>query len=349
MKSCLTGAALLRTGFDLPGKKSRIDNLKKETENPNFWKDHEKAKTVQKEIAELEKELKNQSDFETESQNLIEILNLNDEKLLKEVSEKFSLLESRFKKHELKIYLGGKYDKNNAILTISAGVGGRDAQDWASMLFRMYNRFCDSREWELNVLHESLGEEGGVKSATFEVKGSYAYGHLKNEAGVHRLVRISPFSPTKLRHTSFAALEVLPEIEAKDVQIKPEELRIDTFRSSGAGGQNVNKRETAVRITHLPTGIAVAVQTERSQQQNKEKAMQVIASKLQVLQIKKEEAEMSKVQKIKKSAEWGAQIRSYVLHPYQMVKDHRTGHETSQTEKVLNGDLDEFIEAELKS
>jgi len=349
LKSCLTGAALLRTGFDLPGKKSRIDNLKKETENPNFWKDHEKAKTVQKEIAELEKELKNQSDFETESQNLIEILNLNDEKLLKEVSEKFSLLESRFKKHELKIYLGGKYDKNNAILTISAGVGGRDAQDWASMLFRMYNRFCDSREWELNVLHESLGEEGGVKSATFEVKGSYAYGHLKNEAGVHRLVRISPFSPTKLRHTSFAALEVLPEIEAKDVQIKPEELRIDTFRSSGAGGQNVNKRETAVRITHLPTGIAVAVQTERSQQQNKEKAMQVIASKLQVLQIKKEEAEMSKVQKIKKSAEWGAQIRSYVLHPYQMVKDHRTGHETSQTEKVLNGDLDEFIEAELKS
>ena len=338
----------MRTGFDLPGKKSRIDNLKKETENPNFWKDHEKAKTVQKEIAELEKELKNQSDFETESQNLIEILNLNDEKLLKEVSEKFSLLESRFKKHELKIYLGGKYDKNNAILTISAGVGGRDAQDWASMLFRMYNRFCDSREWELNVLHESLGEEGGVKSATFEVKGSYAYGHLKNEGGVHRLVRISPFSPTKLRHTSFAALEVLPEIEAKDVQIKPEELRIDTFRSSGAGGQNVNKRETAVRITHLPTGIAVAVQTERSQQQNKEKAMQVIASKLQVLQIKKEEAEMSKVQKIKKSAEWGAQIRSYVLHPYQMVKDHRTGHETSQTEKVLNGDLDEFIEAELK-
>jgi len=341
----------LRTGFDLPGKKSRIDNLKKETESSDFWKDQEKAKTVKKEIAELEKEIKTQSDFETEVQDLIEILNIaeqeNDEKLLKEVSEKFLLLETRFKKRKLKIYLGGKYDKNNAILTISAGVGGRDAQDWASMLFRMYSRFCDSRKWELNILHESLGEERGVKSVTFEIKGSYSYGYLKNEAGVHRLVRISPFSPTKLRHTSFAALEVLPEIEAKDVEIKTEDLRIDTYRSSGAGGQNVNKRETAVRITHLLTGIAVAVQTERSQAQNRDKAMQVLASKLNALQIKKEEAELSKVQKIKKSAEWGAQIRSYVLHPYQMVKDHRTGYETSQIEKVLDGDLDEFIEAEL--
>ena len=341
----------MRTGFDLPGKKSRIDNLKKETESSDFWKDQEKAKTVKKEIAELEKEIKTQSDFETEVQDLIEILNIaeqeNDEKLLKEVSEKFLLLETRFKKRELKIYLGGKYDKNNAILTISAGVGGRDAQDWASMLFRMYSRFCDSRKWELNILHESLGEERGVKSVTFEIKGSYSYGYLKNEAGVHRLVRISPFSPTKLRHTSFAALEVLPEIEAKDVEIKTEDLRIDTYRSSGAGGQNVNKRETAVRITHLLTGIAVAVQTERSQAQNRDKAMQVLASKLNALQIKKEEAELSKVQKIKKSAEWGAQIRSYVLHPYQMVKDHRTGYETSQIEKVLDGDLDEFIEAEL--
>jgi len=217
------------------------------------------------------------------------------------------------------------------------------------MLLRMYNRFIESRGWKIDVLHESLGEEGGIKSATFEVKGSYAYGYLKNEAGVHRLVRISPFSPSKLRHTSFAALEVLPEIEAKDMEIKPENLRIDTFRSSGAGGQNVNKRETAVRITHLPTGIAVAVQTERSQPQNRDKAMQLLASKLHALQIKKEETELSKVKKIKKSAEWGAQIRSYVLHPYQMVKDHRTNYETSQIQKVLDGDLEEFIEAELKS
>lgn len=271
-----------------------------------------------------------------------------DEKMLKEAAAKFKALEARFNKAEVHVYLSGKYDKNNAIITISAGVGGRDAQDWASMLVRMYSRFAESRKWSIDALHESYGEEGGVKSATLEIKGSYAYGYLKNEAGVHRVVRISPFSATDLRHTSFAAVEVLPEIEPKDIEINPEDLRIDTFRSSGPGGQNVNRRETAIRVTHVPTGIAVAVQSERSQAQNKEKAMQFLASKLQVLQLKKEESELSKNKKIKKSAEWGAQIRSYVLHPYKMVKDHRTGYETSQIQKVLDGDLDEFIEAELK-
>jgi len=314
-----------------------------ETEKSDFWKDLEKTKIIQKEISDLEKEIRNWSDLETEAQNL---LNLADSK---DAAEKFKSLESRFNKLELQTFLSGKYDKNNALLTISAGVGGRDAQDWASMLFRMYNRYCESKDWDVAVLHESLGEEGGIKSATLEVKGSYAYGYLKNEAGVHRLVRISPFSPTKLRHTSFAALEVLPEIEAKDIEIKPEDLRVDLFRSSGAGGQNVNKRETAVRVTHLPTGIAVAVQSERSQQQNREKAMQLLASKLHALQLKKEEEELAKNKKITKSAEWGAQIRSYVFHPYQMVKDHRTDYETSQIEKVMDGDLEEFIEAELKN
>ena len=314
-----------------------------ETENPDFWKDLEKAKIIQKEISDLEKEIRNWSDLETEAQNLLNLADSED------AVEKFKLLESRFNRLELKTFLSGKYDKNNALLTISAGVGGRDAQDWASMLFRMYNRYCESKDWDVAVLHESLGEEGGIKSATLEVKGSYAYGYLKNEAGVHRLVRISPFSPTKLRHTSFAALEVLPEIEAKDIEIKPEDLRVDLFRSSGAGGQNVNKRETAVRVTHLPTGIAVAVQSERSQQQNREKAMQLLASKLHALQLKKEEEELAKNKKITKSAEWGAQIRSYVFHPYQMVKDHRTDYETSQIEKVMDGDLEEFIEAELKN
>lgn len=343
MRNCLTGAALRRTGFDLPAKKIRIENLKKETENPNFWKNLEKAKEIQKEISDLEKEIKTWSDLESEIKSLIELSDFP------EAEKKFRALESKLNKLELAVFLSGKYDKNNALITISAGVGGRDAQDWASMLLRMYQRFCDLRSFKVNILHESLGEEGGVKSVTLEVNGSYAYGYLKNEAGVHRLVRISPFSPNKLRHTSFAAIEVLPEIEAKDIEIKTEDLRVDTFRSSGAGGQNVNKRETAVRITHLPTGIAVAVQTERSQSQNRDKAMQVLASKLHVLQLKKEEGELAKVKKIKKSADWGAQIRSYVLHPYQMVKDHRTGHETSQIEKVLDGDLDEFIESELKN
>ena len=262
--------------------------------------------------------------------------------------EKYKALETKLNKLEFVTFLSGRYDKNNALLTISAGVGGRDAQDWASMLFRMYNRYCESKGWGVAVLHESLGEEGGIKSATLEINGTYAYGFLKNEAGVHRLVRISPFSPTKQRHTSFAALEVLPEIEAKDIEMKTEELRIDTFRSSGPGGQNVNKRETAIRITHLPTGIVVAVQSERSQQQNREKAMQLLASKVHALQLKKEETELSKTKKITKSAEWGAQIRSYVFHPYQMVKDHRTNYETAQIEKVMDGDLEEFIEAELK-
>ncbi|MEK7087274.1 MAG: peptide chain release factor 2, partial [Patescibacteria group bacterium] len=330
-------------GFDLSKKKARIEELKKETEKPDFWKNQENAKTVQKEISELEKEIHFWSDFEAEVNNLLNIADLKD------TEKKLKILEAKFSKAELHMYLSGKYDKNNAILTISAGVGGRDAQDWASMLLRMYSRFIESRGWEMAVLHESLGEEGGIKSVTLEVHGSYAYGYLKNEAGVHRLVRISPFSPNKLRHTSFAALEVLPEIEAKDIEIKMEDLRIDTFRSSGAGGQNVNKRETAVRVTHLPTGIAIAVQTERSQSQNRDKAMQVLASKLYALQLKNEEEELAKNKKIKKSAEWGAQIRSYVLHPYQMVKDHRTGYETSQVNKVLDGDLDEFIEAELKS
>ena len=323
-----------------------------QTENFDFWKNQEEAKNVQKEISDLEKEIKNWSDIETETQNLAEFADLaekeNDEGILNEMAEKLRTLESKFDKLEIQTFLSEKYDKNNALLTISSGVGGRDSQDWASMLFRMYNRFCESKEWEITLLHESLGEEGGIKSATIEVRGSYAYGYLKNEAGVHRLVRISPFSPTKQRHTSFAALEVLPEIEAKDVEMKTEDLKIDTFRSSGPGGQNVNKRETAIRITHLPTGIVVAVQSERSQQQNREKAMQLLASKVHSLQLKKEETELAKSKKITKSAEWGAQIRSYVFHPYQMVKDHRTNYETSQIEKVMDGDLEEFIEAELK-
>lgn len=290
----------------------------------------------------MEKEIRNWSDLETEAQDLLILADSED------AAEQFRALESKFNKLELRTFLSGKYDKNNALLTISAGVGGRDAQDWASMLFRMYNRYCESKGWEVSILHESHGEEGDIKSATLEIRGSYAYGYLKNEAGVHRLVRISPFSPTKQRHTSFAALEVLPEIEAKDIEMKTEDLRVDTFRSSGPGGQNVNKRETAIRITHLPTGIVVAVQSERSQQQNREKAMQLLASKVHALQLKKEETELAKTKKITKSAEWGAQIRSYVFHPYQMVKDHRTDYETSQIEKVMDGDLEEFIEAELK-
>lgn len=234
------------------------------------------------------------------------------------------------------------YAKNKALLNIQAGAGGVDAQDWASMLFRMYQRYASKKGWSFVVLHHSLGEQGGTKSASIELKGDTAYDLLKSESGVHRLVRISPFSAKKLRHTSFALVEILPEIIATEINLNPSDLRFETFRSSGPGGQNVNKLETAVRVTHIPTGTSVAVQSERSQAQNKEKALQVLYSKL----VKRMEAERtSQINELKPnvSIEWGSQIRSYVLHPYQMVKDHRTGVKSSQPDKVLDGDLDKFI------
>lgn len=235
-----------------------------------------------------------------------------------------------------------EYVQNKALLSIFAGAGGVDAQDWASMLLRMYQRYAQKKSWQFSTLHQSFGEQKGIKSASAEIKGADAYDLLKRESGVHRLVRISPFSAKKLRHTSFAMVEILPEIIATEIKLNPTELRFETFRSSGPGGQNVNKLETAVRVTHLPTGTSVAVQSERSQAQNKEKALQVLYSKL----VQRMEAEKAKeVSELKPhvSIEWGSQIRSYVLHPYQMVKDHRTGIKSSQPDKVLDGDLDKFI------
>jgi len=265
-------------------------------------------------------------------------------------------LEGRIAKQEVHTFLAQKYDKANAILTITAGAGGQDAQDWTTMLLRMYERYCEKKGWRVQIVDHSFGEPGpegrtGTKGVSLEITGKYAYGLLRREAGVHRLVRMSPFSAKQLRHTSFAAVEVLPEIDMKEeqkIEIKPDDLEIDFFRASGPGGQNVNKRESAVRITHLPTGISVASQAQRSQQQNKEKAMQILASKL--YQKKEEEAarEAAKLKGQQAAIEWGSQIRSYVLHPYQLVKDVRTNVEVSNTEAVLNGELDEFIEAEIR-
>ncbi len=234
------------------------------------------------------------------------------------------------------------YAKDKTLLSIYAGAGGVDAQDWASMLFRMYQRYVQKKGWQFGILNQSFGEQKGIKSASAEIKGINAYDTLKKESGVHRLVRISPFSAKKLRHTSFAMVEVLPEIIAMEIKLDQNDLRFDIFRSSGPGGQNVNKLETAVRVTHLPTGTSVAVQSERSQAQNKEKALQMLYSKL----VQRMETEKkSQVNELKPTAsiEWGSQIRSYVLHPYQMVKDHRTGTKSSQPEKVLEGDLDKFV------
>lgn len=241
-----------------------------------------------------------------------------------------------------------EYEHNKALLYVYSGAGGVDAQDWASMLLRMYQRYAQNNGWGFTVLSQSFGEQKGIKNAVCEIAGEGVYDILKGESGVHRLVRISPFSAKGLRHTSFALIEVLPEIISKDLKINPNDLRIDTYRSSGAGGQNVNKLETAVRITHIPTGISVAVQSERSQGQNKEKAMQVLISRLAQKMEDAKIKELSELKSEKREIEWGSQIRSYVLNPYQMVKDHRTGIKSSQPDKILDGDLDKFIKPEPK-
>lgn len=276
---------------------------------------------------------------------------------VKGIERKIESFEAKIKEEEFKTFLAGKYDKSSAILSIYAGAGGQDSQDWVTMLLRMYERFCQSRGLKTKILHHSFGEGGGpegrigTKSLTLEIQAPYAYGFLKKESGVHRLVRISPFSPQKLRHTSFALVEVLPEIEKKaekEIKIKPEDLKIDFYRASGPGGQYVNRRETAVRITHLPTGIVAVCQSERLQGQNRERAMKMIYSKLYQLKEKEQKKEISQIKGKAVSASWGNQIRSYVLHPYKLVKDLRTNIETSDVEGVLDGNLDRFIEAEIK-
>jgi peptide chain release factor 2 len=280
----------------------------------------------------------------------LELSQLQDESIRSDISTELSEIETDLEQKEVDVLLSGKYDQNNALLAIHAGAGGVDAQDWAEMLERMYLRWAELKGFKSEILDVSLGEEAGIKSVTIAIEGDYAYGYLRPEKGVHRLVRLSQFDAAHRRHTSFALVEVLPEVENNsDIEINTDDLRIDVYRSSGAGGQNVQKNATAVRITHIPTGIVVTCQNERSQTQNRENAMRVLRSRLLEIKEEQQTATLAELRGEYTKAEWGSQIRSYVLHPYQMVKDHRTNYEVGNAQAVLNGDIDGFIEAYLRS
>ncbi|KKT71680.1 MAG: Peptide chain release factor 2 [Candidatus Uhrbacteria bacterium GW2011_GWE2_45_35] len=314
-----------------------------------FWSNQEKAKAVSKKAADLRGELETWENLKKDLLELKELADLNEENLREEIEAKFVELEKLFSGLEFNTLFAGPHDQSNAIVSIHAGVGGTEAMDWAEMLFRMLTRFAEKKNFNVDILWESRGEEAGYKSITFRVAGRYAFGYLQSEAGVHRLVRISPFDAEKMRHTSFALVEVIPELEEiSETEIDPKDLRIDTFMSGGKGGQSVNTTYSAVRIVHIPTNTTVQCQNERSQQQNKETALKILASKLRHLQEQELAAEKKKLRGEYKSAEWGNQIRSYVLQPYQMVKDHRTDFETPDTQGVLDGDIESFAEAYLR-
>ncbi len=317
-----------------------------------FWDNHKKATEISEELSNLKEEVELWEKLDKEIGELVEMANLvgEDEDLKKEIAEKLKDLEKKLDKEEIKVFLSGKYDKRDAILTIFSGAGGVDAQDWAEMLLRMYLKYAEKHKFKARVMHIAEGQEAGIKNVTLEISGNYAFGHLKREAGVHRLVRLSPFNADNLRQTSFALVEILPDFsEIAQIKINPEDLKIDTYKASGPGGQYVNKTESAVRITHIPTGLVVACQSERLQGSNKEKAMKLLQIKLFQKQLESQEKEKKEIKGEKISAGWGYQIRSYVLHPYKMVKDLRTGVESSNPDKILDGDLDEFIEAEIKT
>ncbi len=320
---------------------------------PDFWSDSDHAQNVSKRAAELRTELDVWETVLRDISDLKDIAMLaqteQDDQLTEELKTKLRVLEKKFARLEFTQLFSGSYDNRTAILSIHAGSGGTEAQDWTEMLLRMFVRFAEHRDWHVTMLHESRAEDVGIKSVTFRVEGRFAYGYLKSEAGVHRLVRISPFDAEKMRHTTFALVEVIPELDELDeIDIDPKDLRVDTFLSSGKGGQSVNTTYSAVRIVHLPTAIAVSCQNERSQQQNKETAMNILKSKLLQIQLREREQEKKQLRGDYQSAEWGNQIRSYVLHPYKLVKDHRSAYETTDTEAVLNGELEPFMEAYLR-
>lgn len=338
---------------------AKIAELEKQTQSPDFWNDPALAAEVSQELSGLKEErdffLSLKKDL-TDMEELASLLDENDEKQKEELENKLEELEKQTNQASLKLLLKGKHDKASAVITISAGAGGREAEDWTTMLQEMYQRYCQKKGWKTSILSqdfsEGAGPEGrlGTKEVSFEIKGRYVYGFLKNESGVHRLVRMSPFSANNLRHTSFAKVEVLPkleEVDLKSIEIRPEDLKMDMFRSSGKGGQNVNKRETAVRLTHLPTGLVASSQVERYQARNKEIALQTLKGKIVALKEQEQKKEAERLKGNYVDTGFGHQIRSYVFQPYQLVKDLRTNVETSQINDVMQGEIDKFVEAEI--
>ncbi len=339
--------------FDLPNKEKQIAALEEKMAAPNFWDDNDTAQKVIAEVNALKQAVDTFSGLHSSYEDIQVLMELaaeeGDESLVPDIMESTQNLNRQLSEYELQLLLSQPYDRRNAILELHPGAGGTESQDWAEMLLRMYTRWAEKQGFKVETLDYLPGDEAGVKSVTLLIKGHNAYGYLKAEKGVHRLVRISPFDASGRRHTSFVSCDVMPEIDDDiEIEIRPDELKIDTYRSSGAGGQHINTTDSAVRITHVPTGVVVTCQTERSQIQNRERAMKMLKSKLYERKIKEQEEEAAKLRGEQKEIGWGSQIRSYVFHPYSMVKDHRTGEETGNVQAVMDGDITPFIDAYLR-
>ncbi|MGG7142237.1 peptide chain release factor 2 [Clostridium nigeriense] len=339
--------------FDKEALEKQLQELELKMQEPGFWDDIKKAEEVTKESKRIKDKIDSFDNLVNRVEDveiLSDLVEENDDDSINEVIREIKSIEKDVEEYRIELLLSGEYDRNDAILTLHAGVGGSDANDWTEMLLRMYTRWCEKKGFSVETIDYLEGDEAGIKSVTLKVKGEFAYGYLKAEKGVHRLVRISPFNANGKRQTSFASVEVLPELtKDQDIDIRSEDLKIDTYRASGAGGQHVNKTESAIRITHIPTGIVVQCQSERSQFSNRDTAMSMLKSKLIEL---KERAHKEKIEDLTgelKDMGWGSQIRSYVFHPYNMVKDHRTGEETANLNAVMNGEIDSFITAYLRS